>query len=95
MAYLDENPAVMKLVDPIYVCISFPPAGIPVGFVAHLATIDPRSGVAAVPCANGMLSQHLFIVNSDEWAAHFIGYMQGAFPGLQGHRIRSTHIVAY
>lgn len=85
----------MKLVDPIYVCFDFPPAGIPAGFAAHAAAADLRAGAAAVPGANGVLSLCLFGVNSVEWAAYFVGYMQGAFPGLQSHRLTVAHVVSY
>lgn len=95
LAYLDESPAVMELVDPIYVCYAFPPGGIPAGFATHAATADPRAGAAAALCANGVPSECLFVVNSIEWAAYFVGYMHGAFAGLQSHRLTAAHVIAY
>ena len=94
-AYLAEHPAIMKLVDPNYVCFSFPAAGAPVAFAADVAATDATVGVAAVPMSGGNLSPNLFRVGSPRWAAFFAGRMRALHPMVGCTSFASAALTIY
>ena len=82
LAYLDENLAVKRLVDPDFVAFDFNGGAYPPSFAADVAASDARLGVAAIVRVDGTVSNSLFAVASPKMAAAFMGRMKALHPGV-------------
>jgi hypothetical protein len=85
----------MKLVDPHYVCFTFPAAGVPAGFAADVATTDARVMAVGVPLLGGVPSSALFSVASSAWAHYFGGRMTALYPGVAASSFNEVALMMY
>jgi hypothetical protein len=93
--FLNANPIAQALVDPPYICFTFPAGGPPAGFAADVASTDVRAAVVGAVCADGSASTSVFTAASPEWAHAFAGRMRAIYPAVLCHTMKSNAAMAW
>ena len=92
--YLDNHPAIRKIIDPEYVVFDFS-GDVPAAFAADIAATDARAGVVATLRVDNSPSTSMFLVANHRMALMFAGRMRALHPGVFATVFTSTTLTCW